>query len=43
MNEEEVINIFKRYSDEKTERSHLAHSWPGLRGMKFSNKDIDIK
>ena len=33
MTEVDVINIFKGYSDKKTERSHLAHSWPGLNYM----------
>ena len=30
MNEVEVTNIFKRYSDKKAERSH---SWPGINYM----------
>ena len=39
MNEVEVVNIFKRYSDKKTERSQLAHSWSGKRNIKDLEMD----
>ena len=39
INEVEVINIFKRYSDKKTERSHLAHSWSGKQNIKDLEMD----